>query len=501
MADLTPAEWDLLLADDIAKHPWRPLINTKQPEVPTPQRLAFDSKADILLYGGSAGGGKTDLLCGLALTQHKKTVLFRREHKQLAGMVDRILTIRRSREGFAQQPQTAFKLGGGRIIELDGMQHLGDEEAWQGRPHDLYGFDELTQFLEYQFRYVITWNRSTDPRQRCRVVAASNPPPGVEGEWVIQFWAPWLDTQHPNPALPGDLRYFISDKDGKDTEVPDASPVRVPWDAELIVPKSRSFIPSSVDDNPYLIATGYKATLQSLPEPLRSQMLRGDFTAGRKDGAFQVIPTAWVEMAQARWTPEIPRGLKMTTLGVDVAMGGECATVMTPRYGWYFGTAWSYPGKDTPDSVTTANLVVSHLRDGAQPNIDSDGVGGEVYGHLNGMGLKIGRIKGGEPTEERDATDSMNFYNERSLSWWRMREALDPAHRQDIALPPSRKLKADLCAPRWELTPRGIKVEPKIKTIERLGRSPDDGDSAIYALVDKRAPKQPGSNAPVLGLH
>jgi hypothetical protein len=64
---------------------------------------------------------------------------------------------------------------------------------------------------------------------------------------------------------------------------------------------SRTFIPSRVSDNPYLMGTGYMTQLQSLPEPLRSQMLYGDFHAGVQDDPWQVIPTAWVEAAMARW--------------------------------------------------------------------------------------------------------------------------------------------------------------------------------------------------------
>jgi hypothetical protein len=60
---------------------------------------------------------------------------------------------------------------------------------------------------------------------------------------------------------------------------------------------SRTFIPSRVSDNPYLMGTGYMTQLQSLPEPLRSQMLYGDFKAGVQDDPWQVIPTAWVEAA------------------------------------------------------------------------------------------------------------------------------------------------------------------------------------------------------------
>ena len=63
---------------------------------------------------------------------------------------------------------------------------------------------------------------------------------------------------------------------------------------DIIKPLTRTFIPSRVTDNPYLMATGYISTLQSLPEPLRSQMLKGDFEAGTEDDPWQVIPTQWV---------------------------------------------------------------------------------------------------------------------------------------------------------------------------------------------------------------
>ena len=164
-----------------------------------------------------------------------------------------------------------------------------------------------------QFRYVLTWNRpgaGAKPDQRCRVVCATNPPQTSEGDWIISFWGPWLDPEHPNPALPGELRWYISDEDGKDEAVENGDPIPDPnQPGKFIYPRSRTFIPSSVDDNPFLTSTAYKATLQALPEPLRSQMLMGDFTTGREDDAWQVIPTHWVEEAQERWTPQPPIGV------------------------------------------------------------------------------------------------------------------------------------------------------------------------------------------------
>lgn len=463
----------------MAETPWRPMIDLDEPDRVTPQRLAHDSQADILLYGGAAGGGKTDLIVGLALTQHRRSIVFRREHKQLSGLVERVMQVRRTRDGYNGQ-ENRWNLPDGRLIRLGGMQHPGDEQAYQGQPFDLMAFDELTQFQEQQFRYVLTWNRSTDPTQRCRVVGATNPPTTAEGEWVIRFWAPWLDDQHPNPALPGELRWFVSTEDG-DREVEGPDPVLI--DGEEITPRSRTFIPSSVEDNPFLMSTGYKATLQSLPEPLRSQMLRGDFTAGREDDPWQVIPTGWVRAAQDRWKPEKPK-LPMSSLGVDVAMGGGDNTVLLARYGDWFAEPFVKSGRETPDSGTTAGLVVAMVRDGAAACIDVVGPGGEVYGHLNGQGMNVVALNGAKPSTERSVDGKLGFVNLRAQLYWRMREALDPMAEYPLALPPSASLRADLCAARWKMTPRGIQVEAKPDIIKRLGRSPDYGDAAVYALFD-----------------
>lgn len=491
MSDADRSFVDDMIAADIVASPWHPMIDIACPDQPTPQRQAFDCKADILLYGGAAGGGKTDLLIGLALTEHTRSIIFRREHKQLAGIIERIHEIRRTRDGFNGQ-DNRFLLPGDRLLRLGGMQHPGDEQAYQGQPHDLMGFDELTQFHESQFRYVLTWNRSVNPKQRCRVIGATNPPTSAEGEWVIRFWAPWLDDKHPNPALPGELRWFVSDEDGKDQEVDGPDAITVGDDT--VFPRSRTFIPSSVDDNPFLSSTGYKATLQALPEPLRSQMLRGNFTAGREDDPWQVIPSEWIGSAQERWTPTRPK-VPMSAMGVDVAMGGRDQTVMQARYGDWFAEPSAYPGKSTPDSATTAGLVVGALRDGAPACIDVVGPGGEVYGHLNGLGLNVVSMDGGKPSTQHDKSGRLAFVNQRAQWYWRMREALDPMADFPIALPPLAALRADLCAPRWKMTPRGIQVEAKPDIIKRLGRSPDYGDAAVYALVD--APNLSGINRPM----
>src|SRR5262249_48953540 len=152
---------------------------------------------------------------------------------------------------------------------------------------------------------LIGWNRTEDPRQRCRVVATGNPPTTPEGRWVVEEWAPWLEANHPNPAEPGELRWYTV-VDEKLVWLRSAKPIL--HKGERLVPRSRTFIPARVQDNPVYMQTGYIAVLQGMPEPLRSQMLYGDFNAGMQDDPWQVIPTAWVQAAQARWRPDGKRG-------------------------------------------------------------------------------------------------------------------------------------------------------------------------------------------------
>ena len=454
-----------------------------------PQQAAMASPADVLFYGGAAGGGKTDLLLGLALTQHRKSIIFRREGTQLTGIIERATEILGSRQGFNGQGLGLWRYDG-RLIEFGAAKDLGDETRYQGRAHDLKGFDEITTFLEKQFRYLMGWLRTENPEQRTRVVCTGNPPTTSDGDWVIQYWAPWLDPQHPKKAEQGELRWYAM-LAGKEVAVPDSTPLE--HKGETIHPKSRTFIASKVKDNPHYVRSGYASQLQAFPEPLRSQMLHGDFAVRYTDDPWQVIPTEWVRIAQARWSEEGGRGLIMDSMGVDVARGGRDETVLALRYAWWFAPLVTFPGSATPDGPTVAGHVVSRLRDNAPVHVDVIGVGGSVYDHLKGNNVHVMPINGANGTEERDRNKQLGFVNMRALLWWRMREALDPVTGQKLALPPDSSLAADLCAPRWELKARGIQVESKEDIIERLGRSPDKGDALVYALIN--TPKKAGPYA------
>jgi hypothetical protein len=414
------------------------LVDPGNPETPTPQAQALASPADELFYGGAAGGGKTDLLIGAALTQHKRAIIFRREFKQVKALEDRCREILGTRAGYSGQNHR-WRLAGGRLLEFGACQHPGDETAYQGRPHDLKAFDEITHFLESQYRYLSTWLRTTAAGQRCRIIAAGNPPTTSDGDWVIRYWGPWLDDAHPRPARPGELRWYAA-LGGKDVEVEDGA--TFDWRGETIQPKSRTFIPSRVEDNPFLMETGYKATLQALPEPLRSQMLKGSFEAGREDDPWQVIPTDWVKAAQERWKNRDKPMRPMTTLGVDPARGGRDETVLIARHDDWFGEVIARPGSETPDGPSVAALAVATLRGGACVVVDVIGIGSSVYDHLEGNGVPCMAFNGAERSNGRDRSGSLGFFNKRAEWWWRMREALDPDYGEPIALPPDSRWRA-----------------------------------------------------------
>lgn len=468
LPSLTPQELEEL--DSLLRQrKWEPLVG--------PQKEAYESLADVVYYGGAAGGGKTDLLIGLALTQHNRSIIFRREAKQLQGIYDRCAEILGTREGFNGH-DGIWRLPD-RQMEFGSCKDPGSEQAYQGRPHDLKAFDEIPHFTEKQFRFLCGWKRSTKKGQRQRVVCAGNPPTDSDGEWVIRYWAPWLQENHPNPAKSGELRWFAA-VDGKDIEVDGPDPFR--HGDEWIKPHSRTFIRSKVQDNPFLLETGYEQTLQALPEPLRSQMLRGDFNAGRDDDPWQVIPTEWVRMAQARWERRDVRGV-MDSVGVDVARGGKDFTIITSRHGNWFSEQVEMPGSTTPDGPTVAGQVLMRVRDGAPIHVDVIGVGGSVYDFLKTAGVAVIGVNGAEKSDATDISGKLSFYNKRAELHWKFREMLDPTSDMGIALPPGDALRADLCTPRWELTPRGIKVESKEDIIKRIGRSPDRGDSVVYAAI------------------
>ena len=484
-------EIEKLLAKDARV--WRPL--------PGPQLEALFSEADIVGFGGQAGGGKSDLITGLTLTEHTRSAIFRREKAQTERFTQRIEELLGSTAGLNSQ-KGIWRLPGGRLLELGGLDNPTDHQRWQGRDHDLKAFDEVTEMRESQVRFVMGWNRSAKAGQRSRALMTFNPPTTAEGRWVIKFFGPWLDDKHPNPALPGEVRFFTTIGDDADYELPDGRHFVVledgtfdydfdesKVDAKMIRrPKSRTFIPASVTDNPYYMGdANYIAQLQSLPEPLRSQMLYGDFKAGIEDDAMQVIPTAWIDAAMDRWVADArSKGLRgkgrMDSMGVDPAAGGRDKFVIARRHGVWFDDLIRIPGNQVgTDGAVGASHVLAARRDQAPMHVDVIGWGSAVHTSLVGNKLQSVPIIASNTSMERSLEGNLPFANKRAEMVWRMRETLDPNAKEPAMLPDDTMLRSDLAAYRWKYTARGILIRDKEEMKKDLGRSPDDGDAVCLA--------------------
>lgn len=478
-----------------------------------PQTEAFHSLADETLYGGAAGGGKTDLLLGLATTMHQRSLIFRSQSKDLDGLWERLNEL-------VPNPTTndsvkrRFKTPDGRLIEGGHLDQPGSERAWMGRPHDFIGFDEAALLAESRVNFVIQWLRSTTASQRKRVMFATNPPiPEIAsdgtmtdtatGDWLIRWFAPWIDDTFANPAKVGELRWCYMKAEGdRLTTVwvpgpgcydpatgehkPDATEDDI--DKGLVsVARSRTFIKSLVKDNVFLKGTGYVEKLSSTPEPLRSMLLLGDFTIKGEDHPFQVIPTQWVLQAQERYHrrrwEEVKR-LKQLVLYGDIAQGGVDTTVLAPLYETdYFDELITAPGRDTPTGFEVAQMIMGERLDGSLIVLDGTGGWGGATRDLIWNDHKIAVEMHVVSKADGSWTPDMiyQYLNLRAKMWWEFRLALDPKSEYEICLPPSTRLRAQLCAPHFKVQGKILKVEAKEEVAARIGSSTDEADAVLGA--------------------
>lgn len=444
-----------------------------------------------MFYGGSAGGGKTELLLGEAGTQHRKSLILRREFTTMRAMIER------SREIFNRQGAShtkdsyneslhIWRLLSGRMIEFGGLEHEKDKEKYRGRDHDFYGWDEVTQFTKSQYVFVNAWNRTTIPGQRCRIIATGNPPMTLEGRWVIERWSPWLNKKHGKPAKSGEIRWYVS-VDGNEIETDGPAPVehrRADGSLEKLIPTSRTFIKAMLKDNKYLRDSNYAAKLQALPEPMRSMMLDGLFDVEMDSNPFQVIPTKWVLAAMDRWRAGKPPDKPIDALGCDVARGGDDQSVASPRRGTWYDPLQKWPGVMTPTGPIAANFFMQAAGPGKPIlNIDLIGWGASAYDYMLDKYPRLMGTNFGEGADgRRDKTGRLEFLNMRAWAWWNLRDALDPDNGRNLALPPDDELLADLTSPTWRPQATGkIAIESKDDIKKRLGRSTDCGDAVVLA--------------------
>lgn len=481
------AELDAHLADELAQ-PFHPNEG--------PQMAALNSLADILLYGGQAGGGKSALLIGAAAREHESALICRREAVQLDGLWSFASQVCGNAGWASNKVEHSYTASSGRILKLAGLNMVDDWRKHAGNARDFYGFDEAGEFLEVQVASLIGWLRTTKPGQRTRVILGSNPPRGGDGLWLLKWFAPWLDPMFPNPAKPGELRWAIRRTAGTEIEFEWVDgPGEYVRDGETYTAQSYTFIPASTDDNPYL-DPGYRGRLQNLPEPLRSQLLYGDFLAGQKDDDWQVVPSAWVRLAVERGQNLPNKRRTMLALATDVAMGGA-DNLVTGALELMDG-GFNIPpldvtrGVDVTSPIQIAQNMFRVRRDNADMSVDlTGGWGTGVKSHLeNDHSIPCHGIVFSEKSGARTADGKLGFKNLRAEMIWTVRELLDPENggSEKIALPNDPRLIAELTAPRWKIVDGDkILVESKDDIAKRIGGSTDRADVVAMLLSRRHA--------------
>lgn len=461
---------------------WKPDPRNK------PQTLAYDmaDKVMELGYGGQAGGGKTDLILGLAATKFNRSLILRRVSPQLEHIILRGSEIFRTRYVAGDQKRWAF---GKQLVKLGSCQYEENWENYQGRPHDLLAFDEAAQFTGTMVRNIAGWTRTTIGDQNTLTLLCFNPPTSAEGEWIIDYFAPWLKQNHPNPAASGEIRWFayILNEQGKDEQIEVGGGEIFEHNGKLVYPISRTFIKAHLDDNPY-IDEEYKRRIDTTPEPLRS-ILKGDWTIKMEDDPSQMIPTAWVLEAMNRWKQTPKPEMLQSALGVDVAYGGDDKTVISRLYGVWFAELLAYAGYLTPDGIEAKKKILDALEGNPPIGIDIVGYGSSAYDQLKvenytrpaNQQLKLIAINGGAKADGISQNGMLQFANLRAMMYWRFREALNPENGENICLPPSHALRIELCEGRWQLASGKVQMEAKDQIKKRLKRSPDLADAVVQA--------------------
>lgn len=257
-----------------------------------PQEDFLSSSADIVIFGGAAFGGKSFglLLEASRHIDHSRYngVIFRRESPQITsggGLWDTASQMFPYLGGIPKEHKLTYIFPSNAYIKFTHLQHESDKLNHQGAQYVFIGFDELTHFTASQFWYLLTRNRppsGCDIRPYCR--CTTNP---EVDSWVRDLIAWWIDeeTGYAIKNRSGILRYFTRiddeiiwvDKDWKDDDGNG--------------PKSITFIPSYIDDNPIGMASDptYKSNLLAQDKVTRERLMFGNWNINYKGGMFNPV--------------------------------------------------------------------------------------------------------------------------------------------------------------------------------------------------------------------
>ncbi len=243
------------------------------------QRLFMQRPEYEALYGGAAGGGKSDALLAEALRQvkipHYRGLILRKTYPQLSELIDRSREMYGAAFPSAKYNDTkhCWQFESGAKIFFGAMQYTKDRTAYQGKRYDFIGFDELTHFSWEEYSYMFSRNRPGGEGTRVYIRATANPG-GIGHGWVKQRFITAAE-----PMTPVKTEYRVYKPNGEAVKLT----------------RSRIFIPASVFDNGILLKNDpeYLAALAMLPEAEKKALLYGDW-----DSFSGQVFTEWTDDPQ-----------------------------------------------------------------------------------------------------------------------------------------------------------------------------------------------------------
>lgn len=275
---------------------------------PGPQTAFLASPADIVIFGGAAGGGKSYALLLEPLRHIRnadfRAVIFRRTSKQImesGGLWDTSMKIYKPFGAEAvQQPQPTWTFPSGAKVSFSHLQLENTKYDWDGSQIALMCFDELIHFSSSQFFYMLSRNRSTCG-VKPYVRATTNP---RADSWVREFISWWIDesTGYPIPERSGTLRYMIRAGNnilwGDTPEEVSREFMKQGLAEEAPEPKSVTFISSKLSDNKILMENdpGYRANLLAQTNVERERLLYGNWKIMPQAGDY--FPREKVEIIE-----------------------------------------------------------------------------------------------------------------------------------------------------------------------------------------------------------
>jgi len=345
---------------------------------PGPQEMFLRSAADIAIFGGAAGSGKSWALL-LETLRHPPDVpgfdcvLFRRNTTDIrrpGGLWAESLKVFPDTGGIPINHRLEWRWPGGGSVKLAHLEYENTVLDWHGSQVPMIGFDELTTFTKMQFFYLLSRNRSTigiKPYVRASCNADA-------GSWVAELIAWWINqrTGYPIPERSGVVRFFVRGADdGLVWFATRGEAMRATGQpAETI--KSLTFISAKLNDNPALMRSdpSYLGNLMMLPAVERERLLNGNWKIRPSAGLY--FNRAWVQV-------------------VDIA-----PAVIQEARGWDLAAT---PETTENDPDWTASVKVGRLTDGRYLVMDATSLRGspnDVERHVrnisshDGYGVTVG---------------------------------------------------------------------------------------------------------------